>query len=353
MQFGLQAIPPVGIVLDSDFGNEIDDVLALALLYGLDGRNECRAVGTTISKPNLKAAALCDAIGRFYAGEVSAAYAAVGRTLPVGLATKGSHPEDTPMLAVLARQAPDGKPVYRHGIGTIIDTADPVNVLRNALSAQHAKNTIIVLTGPATNLASLLRYPLAHQFIPERCRFLVIAGGSYPAGKPDPGFQADIASARKVLSEWPTPIIVVGQEVGEGIPFPAAALETRFSWSNAHPVVDAYRAWKPMPYDAPTTAMAAVLYAVRSKEQLFQLSEPGVVSVSDDGSTKFTASDAGRHRYLKLDPAQREKVEQTYVELASAKPVPKLPRRRFGQQQQQQQEQPKPPQQKPLAEPRE
>src|SRR5437868_12955851 len=110
MQIGLQVVPPVGIIFDSDFGNKIDDVLALALLYALDGRNECRAVATTISKPNLKSAALCDAVSRFYAGEVSAAIFAAGRTLPVGLATKGSHPEDTPMLAVVDKQTPDGKP---------------------------------------------------------------------------------------------------------------------------------------------------------------------------------------------------------------------------------------------------
>ena len=51
-------IPPVGIVFDSDLGNEIDAVLALAMLYGLDGKGECRVVATTVSKPNLKSAAL-------------------------------------------------------------------------------------------------------------------------------------------------------------------------------------------------------------------------------------------------------------------------------------------------------
>src|SRR5438105_4167464 len=141
-------LPPVGIVFDCDLGNQIDDVLALALLYGLDGKGECRVVATTVSKPNLKSAALSEVIGRFYAGEVSAAFNATGRTLPVGLATSGGHGEDTPMLSVLGKRAPDGKPVYTHGIERIADTAEPVDVLRNALSTQQPGNAIVVLTGP-------------------------------------------------------------------------------------------------------------------------------------------------------------------------------------------------------------
>ena len=339
MQSGFNSVPAVGVLFDCDLGNEIDDALALALLYGLDGKNECRVVATTISKPNLKSAALCDAIGRFYAGEVSAAFNAVGRTLPVGLATSGKHGEDTPMLAVLARQGSDGKPAYRHGIESIEDTADPVNVLRNGLSAQHPGNAIVVVTGPATNVAALLRFPHSRPFIQERSRYLVFAGGCFADGRPQSGIQADIGAAKQLFAEWPNPIIAVGSEVGEAIPYPWASIEKDFAWSPAHPVVDAYKAHKSAPYDAPATAMAAVLHAIRSKEKLFQLSDPGVITVLDDGRTKFTPSPNGKHRYLIVDPAQKEAVQQLYITLASAKPVPRMPRRRFGQQQQNQQQQ--------------
>ena len=58
MQFPGQGKPPLGIVFDSDFGNRIDDALALALLYGFDGKNEARVVSMSVTKSNLKAAAL-------------------------------------------------------------------------------------------------------------------------------------------------------------------------------------------------------------------------------------------------------------------------------------------------------
>ena len=38
MQFPEQGKPPVEIIFDSDLGNRIDDTLALALLYGFDGK---------------------------------------------------------------------------------------------------------------------------------------------------------------------------------------------------------------------------------------------------------------------------------------------------------------------------
>ena len=74
--------------------------------------------------------------------------------------------------------------------------------------------------------------------------------------------------------------------------------------------------------------MSAVLYAIRPGEKYFKLSESGTVQVSDDGRTSFVASAQGRHRYLIVDAAQKDRVTQTYVELASAKPVVRAPRRR-------------------------
>lgn len=69
MQFQGQGRPPVGVVYDCDMGNTIDTALALAMLYGLQGKNTIRVISVSVSKPNLKAAAFCDAVTRFYTGE--------------------------------------------------------------------------------------------------------------------------------------------------------------------------------------------------------------------------------------------------------------------------------------------
>jgi hypothetical protein len=347
MQNQGQERPSVGIIFDCGLGNSIDEALALALLYGFDGKNEARVISLSVSKPNLKAAALCEAIARFYGGASSGAFGMVGRTLPVGLADEGKSPEDTPMLTVpLSKLNDAGAPLYSHGIEKLTDTAEVRALIRNALSQQPDQSCVVVLTGPATNLARTLDLPGVKELIARKARFLSVVGGAYPDGQPQSNIKADIAAAKKLFTEWPTPIVACGDEIGASLPYPASSIEKDFAWSPAHPVVDAYRAYRQMPYDAPTCAMAALLYAVRPQEGYFKLSEPGMISVLDDGRTKFTPSPEGKRRYLILDPEQKGRVIKTYVEIASAKPAPRQPRFR-RQQQQQQQAPPKPPTPKP------
>jgi hypothetical protein len=122
--------------------------------------------------------------------------------------------------------------------------------------------------------------------------------------------QADVAAAEKVFAEWPTPIVIVGREIGEALPFPGDSIERDFAWSSArHPVVGAYRAYQPMPYDAPSWAMAAMLYAVRPNDGYFKV------------------SGSGKPRSLILDPEQKERIIRAYIEMVSAKPVARKPRR--------------------------
>ena len=329
MQFG-GGRPPVGVVFDSDMGNTIDDALALAMLYGFQGKGEARVVGVSVSRPSLQSAEFADVLVRFYTGEPGP----FSITQPIGLALSSKAAPDTPLLtAPLARQTPEGKPQYPRSIGKLNDTADPQALIRNNLSAQFDDNAIVVCTGPATDLAAVLDLPEAKDLIAKKVRYLVLGAGSYPDGPPEPGIRADIRAARRVLAEWPGPIVACGSEVGDALPFPASGLEG-FAWAPAHPVVDAYRAARPMPYDAPSWAMAAALYAIRPKETYFQVSGEGTISVLDDGRTHFAAG-AGKHRYVIADPAQKDRVIQAYTELASTHPVP---RQRFRPQQKKKQQ---------------
>src|SRR5688572_22387884 len=250
MQNQGQEKPPIGIIFDCGLGDRIDEALALALLYGLDGKNEARVISLSVSKPNLKAAALCEAIARFYNGASSGAFGAVGRTLPVGLADEGRSPADTPMLTVpLSRLNAEGAPLYNHGIEKLSDTAEVRALIRNALSQQADQSCVVVLTGPVTNLARTLYLPGVKELISRKARFLSVSGGTFSDGQPQFNIKTDIAAAKKLFAEWPTPIIASGAEIGASLLFPASSIENDFAWAPAHPVVDAYRAYNPMPYD--------------------------------------------------------------------------------------------------------
>ncbi len=323
MQPRITEKPSLGIIFDSAL-SRVDDALAMALLYGLDGKKEERLVSVSISRPNLKAAIYSDIVGRFYAGAVSGAIGFNGRALPVGLALSGSMKEDRPFFTgPLAKVGADGKPAYPSDIKHDLDTAEVAAVTRNALTAQWDDNTTIVVSGPASNLAKVLATGGAKDWIQRKVKSLVFTGGRFAEGPADENIKADIESAKRLFAEWPGSIVACGAEMDGVIAYPAASIEKDYAWSPAHPVADAYRAGGAMPWDAPLWAMNSALYAVRPKEGYFKMSEPGTISVLDDGRTRFTPSANGRHRYLIFDPAQKERILKAYTEIASAKPVEK------------------------------
>lgn len=322
--------PPTGITFDSDLGNNIDSFLTLAFLQAITAKGEARVISVSISKASLKAAQAAEAITKFYAGPPPAGGRGFGGGVGVnpemiGLADNGKWANVTPIMdAVLTKKGADGKPAYPWLISSLLDTADPGITMRNILLAQFDENAVCVVDGPCTDMVGLMDLYGAKPQITAKVKYLVAAVGAYPGGPADPNIKGDIASARKMFAEWPTPIIAVGREVGEALPYPAASIEKDFAWAPSHPIVDAYRAFKTMPYDAPAPGLAAALYAAHPDDGYFKLSEPGIITVLDDGQTKFTPGAGGKHRYLIADPAQKEKVTALYTELISAKPVPRV-----------------------------
>ncbi|MEO7891408.1 MAG: hypothetical protein ABIW19_15520 [Vicinamibacterales bacterium] len=336
-------------------------MLAVALLNGLTVKTEARRISLSIPRPSLKGAQLADVVSAFYLGRVIAPLGGTG-TNPEGMVgmPEGSVPsseEASPLAsAVLSKKTPEGAPAYNTVIARPLDTADDAILMRNMLLAQFDENASIVLAGPASGVARLLGLYGARPQIQAKCKQLVMAIGAYPTGAADPAVKADVAAARKLFADWPTAIVAVGSELGEVLPYPGASIQADFDWAPAHPVVDAYHAVKPGAYDAPASALAAVLYAVHPDDGYFKLSAPGTITVMDDGRTQFSPNPDGKHRYLIADPAQKDRVIKLYTEMVSAKPAPRAARGGRGaaaaqQQQQQRQQQAPPPQQPPAPKP--
>src|SRR5258707_12680994 len=93
MQFQ-QGKPSVGIVYDADLGNTIDDAVALASLYGFQGKGESRVIAVSTTKTSLNAAIFADVLVRVYTGDPGPFGG--GRT-PIGL-TLGKPSPDTALL---------------------------------------------------------------------------------------------------------------------------------------------------------------------------------------------------------------------------------------------------------------
>ncbi len=302
----LPAVEPVRLIFDTDMGNDVDDALALAIIHSFESRGEARLLAVTVTKDNRFAAPFIDIVDTFY-----------GRAgIPIGVVKNGKTPEDSPMIRVPSeRRKPDGSFVYPHRLTDGTNAPDSVTVLRRALAAEPDGSVVIVQVGFSTNLARLLAADPA--LVARKVRLLSAMAGAFPSGNPEYNVKTDIPSARKVFDEWPSPIVFSGFEIGEALLFPAKAIENDFAWTPEHPVADAYRNYKRMPYDRPTWDLTAVLYAIRPGHDYFELSAAGRVTVDDQGQTHFTAAEGGKHRYLILGPAQKARTLESLILLAS------------------------------------
>ena len=313
MQFGP---PPVTGVVYNTTMSRPDAALSLALLYGLEGKREARVASIAITENTFGAAAFADAVFRFYQlGPVPNA----NRVLPIGLATDKPFPPESPAInAVLSRLDEKGDPAYKRGIRRVTDTAEVTALMRNSLTYFPDGKVAVVLSAPATYLAKVLDYPGTKELIQAKVRTLIISE-----------CKQDVAAMKRVLTQWPSPVVFCGREVGEALTYPGAAMEQDFAWTKAHPVADYYRAAKKMPYDTPSQDLAAILYAVRPDAGLFQLSDAGRLEVLENGGMRLVPDADGKHRRLIVDPAKKDVVLQTLREIVSARPVPPPPRRRF------------------------
>ncbi len=107
---------------------------------------------------------------------------------------------DTPALAAtLSKKNADGTPVYTSPITSLINTAESAILIRNLLLAQHDGNAAIVLAGPATGVVRILGLYRSGPQITAKCKQLVVAAGSFPAGPPEATHQERRRRGTKAL----------------------------------------------------------------------------------------------------------------------------------------------------------
>jgi inosine-uridine nucleoside N-ribohydrolase len=321
MSFPLAAAEPVGVIFDTDLGNDVDDALALGMLHALHSRGHCRLLAVTLTKTHPLAAELTDAINTFYGrGEI-----------PIGLVRDGKTPEPGKFLP-LADLQDAGALRYPHDLRPGSNAPDAVAVLRQVLAAQPDQSVVIAQVGFSTNLARLLETsgdaasPLTGVELARRkVRLLSVMAGAFTPINNNPRYLEynvvqDIPAAKALVAKWPTAVVWSGFEIGIAAPYPAVSIERDYNYVAHHPLAESYRFYMPPPHNRPTWDLTAVLYGVLPDRGYFDLSPAGSVTVEDDGFTTFRPAAQGAHRYLVLPPERRERVIEALVQLSSEPP---------------------------------
>lgn len=317
---------PVPLIFDTDIGNDCDDVLAMGVIHALQTRGECELLAVTITKDHELAAPFTDAVNTFY-----------GRgDIPIGVCRSGVTPH-IGKFNVLASMQDAGADRYPHDLRSGKEAADAVDLLRQSLSSQSDGSVVIVQVGFSTNLANLLQSSADKhsdlsgvELVKKKVRLLSIMAGAFRqiADKDGKLYDhkeynviKDIPACKKLVADWPTPIVWSGFEIGKNLTYPHQSILQDYNYVAHHPLAEAYTLYIPPPHDRPTWDLTSVLHAVRPDRGYFDLSPPGRVVLADDGLTTFEESAEGRDRYLILRDEQKGRAAEALVQLSSQPPA--------------------------------
>ena len=249
------------IIYDTDFGPDIDDVAALAMLHTLADNGEANILAAMVSSSHYWSPGGIDAVNTYY-----------GRPdIPIG----GRHNSPRPWGHAYVKTLANSN--YGNDIKTVDDVPNSVVLYRQLLNKQPNQSVTIVSVGFLTNLSDLLDTPANYkgdgimktglQLVHEKVNKWVVMGGRYPEGSEFNFVRGGDTSSGvgpftlNAVTNWPTPIVFLGTEIGVRIrtglrlaSIPAdspvrVAYESFFATRNDN--------------DRPSWDQTAVLYAVR------------------------------------------------------------------------------------------
>lgn len=316
-----QAIPD--IILETDIGNDVDDALAVDLAYKFVDEGKMNLLAICINKEGGAPAEYVDILNTWYGYPQT----------PIGVITEGAFCEDDAInyaKAVVDLKNAAGEPAFARSISDYSALPEAPQLYRKILSSRKDHSVTIVSVGFSTNLVRLLatapdQYSKldGKALVAQKVKRLIVMAGNFN----DPNFHEynvmkDVPAAKVIFNEWPTPVVASPFELGIQTCYPAASIENDFGWAPLHPVVEAYKAYQPMPYDRPMWDPTALLYAVEG-DKWFTVSPKGKVAVEGEGSTLFTEDEAGDRQYLSVNPEQAKAIVDYFVKIIPRKPLGK------------------------------
>lgn len=305
------------IIFETDMGNDVDDALALRMLYNYQKEGKVNLLAISINKNGTSPVEFTDIMNTWYGF----------KRIPIGKITNGAVCENDAVnyaTKVCEMKNAKGKPRFKRSVKDYSNIPEATDLYRKIIAKQADQSVTIISTGFSTNLQRLLQTkgdsysPLTGvELVQKKVKRLVMMGGSFVGNhNPEYNILKDVSAASAVFSNWPTAIVTSPFEVGADILFPGSVIENIGVTTN--PMAAAYASYLKMPYDRPTWDLTAVLYAVEGAS-FFGLSPKGEISVDREGSTFFAPKEGGNCQYLTATREQKRRILLKFLELISPK----------------------------------
>ena len=314
-------VSPVNVIFETDMGNDVDDALALDLLYKYKDEGRVNILAIMLNKDYRYAPEYIDIMGTWYGYP----------EIPVGILKKGEtlDTNDMNFTTKVCMMEENGQPKYERTLTDYESLPDASKLYRKLLSEQPDNSVTVISVGFSTNLVRLLDTPAdeysslsGSELIAKKVKLLSVMAGCFDKDDySEYNVLMDIPSAQKVFTEWPTEIVFTPSELGEKILYPGKSIQNDFKWSPKHPMVDGYSMYAEMPYDRPTWDVTAVLYVMEPDSAFFHESPKGFVSIDEKGVSHFKENEQGKHVYLTTTPEQQTRIKDYFVRNITAKPA--------------------------------
>jgi inosine-uridine nucleoside N-ribohydrolase len=308
------------LIFETDMGNDVDDALALDMLYKYHREGRIRLMAVMLNKEGEFPPKYIDLLNTWYRL----------RRIPIGTSQRrdkslvgGTNYTQTVCEATDEK----GRPLYRRSLKDYTSLPTAINLYRKLLANADEGSVTIVSVGFSTNLALLMRSE-PDQYSPltgmelirsKVARLITMAGNFENTTHAEYNVVNDIASCQQVFDEWPTPIVTSPFELGLQILYPASSIQNDFLWTKHHPIVDSYKAYLPKLEDRPTWDVTAVLYAV-DPQQFFNISAAGRISITPEGYSRYEKKTGANRYYLSVTPEQAEAIRNYFIKMITRKP---------------------------------
>lgn len=309
---------PQAIIFETDMGNDIDDAMALDLLFKNMDQGNIKLLGVSVHKNNPYAKEYIDVMRCWYGY----------KKMPIGVNSACVTDMDCVDYCTKTVQMKNeaGEPLFVGSKKPKYEEA--VEMYRRLLAKADDGSVVIVTVGFSTTIAQLLesqpdKYSRlsGRELVARKVKYFSVMAGEFTL----PDFAEynvwnDLEAARTLFETSPVPMIFTPWQLGDQVQYPGKSIEQDFAWGEPHPMVEAYKHYLQMPYNRPTWDVIAAYYACHPEAGCFTISEPGNVKVVGKGITQFTPAKDGKCRYLTATPQQRMQILDYFKSVLTTKP---------------------------------
>lgn len=312
----------LNIIFETDIGNDVDDAMAMDMLYKYLDQDKINLLAVSINKDGLAPAEFVDIMNTWYGYP----------DIPIGVVRNGADCETDAVnyaKTVVNLKKDDGTPLFARSRSDYDKLPDAHILYRQILAEMPDNSVTIVSVGFYTNLARLLDTPsdeysslTGKELVAKKVKLLVtMAGHTTDVNFHEYNVMKDPPAAKKVFEEWPGKVVTSPFEVGIAICYPGESIQNDFGWAEGgHPMVEAYKAYLPMPYDRPTWDLTSLLYAVEG-DSFFTMHGPFRMEVTEKGGTVFIPDHSGNRYYMMVDKEQADSINRHFQTILPSIPA--------------------------------